>query len=161
MFKKIALFFRKLTGTKPCRNILELTKYIKPGDVYGLQHWVMQCVWYKSDVNQADEWEDPDTVLKREPPTSDCEEKAAIPYTVIKTWKDWKPMILCVYPREGAGHAVCVFERPDMVKGYMDDSGVHLFERMYWHEIARRIAPWVDTARWADVKGRTIGKVEL
>ena len=161
MWKKFCIFIRTIFGTKPCKNIEELIKYIRPGEVHALQHWVMQCVEYKKDKGKEDYWEEVDAVLAKDPPTSNCQEKAIIPYMVMRSWPKWNPKILCVYPEKGVGHAVCAFETPGIRKGYMDDTGVHYFDRMYWKEVAKSIGPWVHSARWKDEKGHTLGRIDL
>ena len=161
MWRKFKIFIRTIFGTKPCKNLEELIAYIRPGELYALQHWICQVIEYESDVVPSDSWEDVNVVMAKDPPSSNCQEKAVIAYYVIRSWEGWNPKILCVYPEKGVGHAVCAFETPGIRKGYIDDSGVYYFDRMYWKEVAKSIGPWVHSARWKDEKGHTLGRIDL
>jgi hypothetical protein len=77
---------------------------------------------------------------------------------VMKAWPKWESRVLAVYPEKGTGHAVCAFERPDGMRGFMDDSGVHIIGRAPWEKIAYDVhlsqpKKW---ACWCDVKGKIL-----
>ena len=120
MFKTIKNWFLKITGNSNCNSMCELIAYIKQGDLDGLNYWVSNKIWYKSDTEKRNEWQNLDMVMRDK--VSDCEEKACIRAEVISTWPGWDAQIIVTHtPSPGNSHAVCSFEGPK-VRGVMDDS---------------------------------------
>ena len=120
MFKKIITWLKNITGNCNCNSVQELVRYIKPGDLEGLNYWVTNKIWYRKDVDPSDEWDNLNAVMVSK--ESDCEEKAAIRTEVIKSWPGWDAQNVVLHmPENISNHAICAFEGPE-VRGVMDDS---------------------------------------
>lgn len=141
----IGNFFRWISGTKKCKNIHELIRYIKIGDIDHLAHWIAQRIEYTKDINPNDEWQSSNIAIMRG--KADCEEKALIAKDVIDSWPRWRADMLCLY-NDNKGHAVCSFEMPDGRKGVIEDTARIFPKETTWEEIVKKIWPWATTTIW-------------
>ena len=120
MVRKFLNWLKDITGNRNCNSVQELIRYIKPGDLEGLNYWVTNKIWYRKDIGPSDEWDNLNAVMVSK--ESDCEEKAAIRTEVIKSWAGWNAQNVVLHmPENISNHAICAFEGPK-VRGVMDDS---------------------------------------
>jgi len=138
-------FFRWISGTKKCKDIQELIRYISVGDIDHLAHWIMQRIVYTKDIRPEDEWKDSNRTIKDG--FGDCEDTARIGLDVISTWPRWRADILCLY-NDVKGHAVCTFERPDGKKGIIEGKARIYDKETTWEEITEKVFPWATRQLW-------------
>lgn len=103
---------RRLLGIPKLKNIEELRRYIKPGDVNGLANWIEWRIPYAYDRLPGDDWKSANKSI--EDGGGDCEDKAVVAWEVISTWIGWDArLFIMTRPNPAKGekgidaHAVC------------------------------------------------------
>lgn len=156
-------FFRRLFGISKVKNVEELRRYIRVGDIPALANWIDYRIVYTRDRLPDEEWQSADVAIKKG--KGDCEEKAVVAWEVGRTWAGWtfKLFILTrpnLDPSKAPlfmdAHAVCGFEDPKGRRGVVEGRRPYLYpEKTAWGFIFADIGGW--EKHWeVDNKGRIL-----
>lgn len=147
--------FRAIFKVKKCKTLAELRAYIKPGDLAGLWNWLDWWIPYRPDKGPADSFRPVEKVLHRAANGrgDDCEGFHAVAQAVISSWQGWDAGLVVLTRPKPPYHALCVFIRPDGVRGIINYT-VHLFpDAKGWSEIFETVPGGWTGAYWVDAKG--------
>ena len=120
MFKKLWRKFRKLVGMGQFSSVADLASHYN-NNIEGFAYWLEQNVIYTPDMKPQDHWQPAEVTIKRR--KGDCEDNALVALAVLKIW-GWPACVICMWPKEGVGHAICVFRRPGYNSYSCLDNGI-------------------------------------
>ena len=154
------ILFRALFGVKKCSTLAQLRAYIKPGDLAGLWNWIDWWIPYRDDKGAADEFRPVEEVIHRAAHGrgDDCDGIHLVPYAVIKDWPGWGVWLVVVSKPKPPQHLICIFERPDGVKGFINYGVYPCPGAKSWSEVLETVpGDWTE-AVWVDEKGEELPK---